>query len=42
MELMQRATEGDGEAIDQLRQLSLEDFIMHLELDDSSLIGDNN
>lgn len=30
MELMQRAAEGDGEAIDQLRQLALEDIVVNI------------
>ena len=40
MELMQRAAEGDGDAIDALRQQALEDIILHLNLDDTGLTNE--
>lgn len=38
--LMERAAKGDGEAIDELRQKALKDIILHMELDDTDLTGE--
>lgn len=40
MELMQKAAQGDGEAIDALRQKALENIILNLELNDSQLTNE--
>ena len=40
MELMKKAAEGDGDAIDALRQKALESIVLHMELEDSELTNE--
>ena len=40
MNLMQQAAAGDGDAIDALREQALRDIVLHLELDNSELTGE--